>query len=111
MKEDEKKEKKMYREFTVTPGIAGFKVKIGCSEVCFGDAESLGRAISVYLNDPQGVEKEFVNADQRIGAVPQAEAPGYAPMGYGTGGSDMSPIGQAPYAGAAVTFNTTSTQV
>ena len=107
MKEDEKKEKKMYREFTVTPGIAGFKVKIGCSEVYFGGTESLGRAILVYLNDPQGVEKEFINADQRIGAVPQVGAPatGYTPYTIG-------PIGSLyTQAANSATFTTTSTQV
>jgi len=113
MKEDEKKEKKMYREFTVTPGIAGFKVKIGCSEVYFGGTESLGRAIVVYLNDPQGVEKEFINADQRIGMVPQP-VQNFAPMDLNTGGSSRVGIYPepyvGPYAGAAATFNTTSIQ-
>jgi len=102
MKEDEKKEKKVYREFTVTPGIVGFKVKMGCTEASFGDAESLGMVIVEYL---------IINADQRFGGGAPVEAPGYAWVEHGTGGSGMSPIGQAPYAGAAATFNTTSTQV
>jgi len=34
-------ERKRYREFTVTPGMCGFKVKIGCSEAYFSSAGDL----------------------------------------------------------------------
>jgi hypothetical protein len=56
-----------YREFTVTPGLRGFKVKIGCSEVYFGDAMALCASISAYLHDPRGVEKEYQSKDIRMG--------------------------------------------
>jgi hypothetical protein len=76
MDEQELKEKKKeadrprYREFTVTPGMCGFKVKIGCSEAYFEDVFRLGRAISDYLIDPQGVEKCFLGNDIRYNTAP-----------------------------------------
>lgn len=66
-------EGKRYREFTVTPGITGFKVKIGCSEVYFSEASGLSLAITSYLSNPQAAEKEFLGRDMRFnGAIPTA---------------------------------------
>ena len=64
-----------YREFTVTPGIAGFKVRIGCSEAYFGDVWQLVNKITEYLNDPAGVEKQMLADDQRFSATPQDMQP------------------------------------
>lgn len=68
-------DKKRYREFTVTPGMNGFKVKIGCSELYFSTAQELANAITAYLNDPQGTEQFYQQADQRWrGILPGVEA-------------------------------------
>jgi hypothetical protein len=61
--------KKMYREFTVTPGMVGFRVKIGCSEAYFGDAPSCLEAIDSYLKDPQETERQYQQDDQRGGGM------------------------------------------
>ena len=58
-------EKKRYREFTITPGLKGFKVKIGCSECYFTNVHTLSAAISDYLIDPQGYEKDTLAMDHR----------------------------------------------
>jgi hypothetical protein len=57
--------KKTYREFTVTPGMVGFKVKIGCSEAYFGDKDGVRQAICNYLNDPEEAEKFYLGLDMR----------------------------------------------
>ena len=64
-----------YREFTVTPGIAGFKVRIGCSEAYFSDVWQLVNKITEYLNDPAGVEKQMLTDDQRFSVPPQDMQP------------------------------------
>lgn len=64
-----------YREFTVTPGIAGFKVRIGCSEAYFSDVWQLVNKITEYLNDPAGVEKQMLTDDQRFSVPPQYMQP------------------------------------
>ena len=66
---------KKYREFTVTPGMAGFKVKIGCSEVYFGDAKALDLAISAYLKDPEAMEKKMTAGDIRNNPSPAGPVP------------------------------------
>jgi hypothetical protein len=55
-----------YREFTVTPGLCGFKVKIGCSEAYFGGAADLLNAIEKYMDDPQKTERRFMSNDIRF---------------------------------------------
>ena len=67
MDEEMKKEevRKTYREFTVTPGMSGFKVKIGCSEVYFTTAEKCALAVHGYLLNPQETEKLYQSTDQR----------------------------------------------
>jgi hypothetical protein len=60
-------ERKRYREFTVTPGICGFKVRIGCSEAYFQSASQVGSAITDYMLDPQGTERKYLNVDIRVG--------------------------------------------
>ncbi len=67
-------ERKRYREFTVTPGVCGFKVKIGCSEAYFGTTAALGDAITDYLADPITKERRLLNSDIRFGG-PLAGAP------------------------------------
>jgi hypothetical protein len=52
--------KMKYREFRVTPGLVGFKVIVGCSELYFTDAKKMGKEIMRYLNNPDKVEKEYV---------------------------------------------------
>jgi hypothetical protein len=58
--------RKRYREFTVTPGLCGFKVRIGCSEAYFCLVGDLVKAIVDYLLDPQGTERKFQNEDIRL---------------------------------------------
>jgi len=66
--------KNVYRGFNVVPGIHGFKVVIGCSELYFGSAEALHRALTRYLDDPQGTEKRFMEDDIRYGTLTPATA-------------------------------------
>lgn len=73
-------ERKKYREFTVTPGVTGFKVKIGCSEVYFSDARVLAAAINDYLSDPQRTEQDFLRTDIRLAVTPPS--PGNTPENY-----------------------------
>lgn len=40
----------MYRKFTITPGMCGFKVEMGCSELYFGHVSALKAAINSYLD-------------------------------------------------------------
>ena len=68
-------ERKRYREFTVTPGFCGFKVRIGRSEAYFGSVDNLVTAIENYLQNPQATERKFQNADIRIGGT--LEPPAY----------------------------------
>jgi hypothetical protein len=58
-------ERPRYREFTVTPGLCGFKVKIGCSELYFEDVVQLGQHIANYLENPQKTERKFQEGDIR----------------------------------------------
>jgi hypothetical protein len=67
--------KKKYREFTVTPGMVGFKVKIGCSEAYFGDKDGVRQAICNYLNDPEEAEKFYLGLDMRAGVLAGAPTP------------------------------------
>lgn len=73
MEEHEEKRKEAerlrYREFTVTPGMVGFKVKIGGSETYFSDAGSLAVAIGEYLEDPDDIEARYRQKDQRYGML------------------------------------------
>jgi hypothetical protein len=62
----EEPRRNQYREFTVTPGITGFKVKIGCSEAYFSSAEQLSTAIVAYLADPHGTERLYMTKDIRL---------------------------------------------
>ena len=73
MDEDKKEERSLYREFTVTPGMVGFKIRIGCSELYFGDASSCLEAISGYMKTPQATERRYQRDDQRLGG--NLEAP------------------------------------
>jgi hypothetical protein len=91
LREDEtakkrEEERPRYREFTVTPGVCGFKVKIGCSEAYFKTALELADAIHLYLADPRGAERRFMSQDIRMGGgiaiplgmmSPSVTAPGY----------------------------------
>ncbi len=61
-----KDERKRYREFTVTPGLTGFKVRIGCSELYFSNTSALIAEIHNYLNDPQKTERKFQNENIRL---------------------------------------------
>jgi hypothetical protein len=70
MDEDEKEERSSYREFIVTPGIVGFKVRIGCSEAYFGNKDDLRQAICNYLNDPQTEEKRYRRNAHVLGNQP-----------------------------------------
>lgn len=54
-----------YKEFTVTPGMRGFKVKIGCAELYFGDTQTLLEAIRLYLQDPIKSVRHFTDKDIR----------------------------------------------
>jgi hypothetical protein len=69
-----------YREFTVTPGLVGFKVKIGCTEAYFGDKDSVGKAIAAYLNDPVATENEYLKSDMRNYNAPPVDEPGRPPQ-------------------------------
>ena len=63
--------RRRYREFTVTPGMCGFKVRIGCCELYFDDAGALAAEITDYLDDPQQVERKFLENDaRRVNEVP-----------------------------------------
>jgi hypothetical protein len=59
-----------YREFTVTPGMYGFKVKIGCSELYFSTPEQLSNAIAIYLKTPDVSENFFRDHDHRLNPIP-----------------------------------------
>jgi hypothetical protein len=63
---EERRRKMKYREFTVTPGMVGFKVSIGCRDAYFGDKDSVGKAIVDYLNDPQRVEEVYIEEDIKM---------------------------------------------
>jgi hypothetical protein len=67
-------EPKRYREFTVTPGMCGFKVKIGCSEAYFSTAPQLSDAIAEYLFDPQGTTDKMISGDIRLLSIPAGGA-------------------------------------
>lgn len=74
---DQKEEIKVprYREFTVTPGVCGFKVKIGCSELYFSDIRVLSDAITEYLLNPQRTEELYLSRDKRLSSLfPQGQA-------------------------------------
>ena len=78
---------KRYRNFTVTPGIVGFSVQMGCTLAFFGDAADLSAAICNYLTDPEGTEKRFLEADRRYhtglpeGQIEPCFEPGIAETG------------------------------
>jgi len=55
-----------YREFTVTPGLRGFKVRIGCSEAYFSNADHALAAIQAYMRDPQRTEINVLGGDIRL---------------------------------------------
>ena len=55
-----------YREFKVVPGIQGFKVVIGCSEVYFGDEKDLAISLNAYLSNPEEMEKKMLSKDIRF---------------------------------------------
>lgn len=55
----------------MTPGLCGFKVKIGCSELYFSGAGALAAEIQNYLADPQETKLKFQSADNRVnGGIP-----------------------------------------
>jgi hypothetical protein len=64
-------ERMRYRSFTVIPGLHGFKVKIGCSEVYFSTAQDVQREINNYFNDPNGTSRKFQREDIRFECMPQ----------------------------------------
>jgi hypothetical protein len=64
-----------FRSFEVSPGLSGFKVKIGCSEAYFSTAHELKKAISLYLTNPQAVEESYMKGDLRYGSIPVDPTP------------------------------------
>lgn len=53
------------RAFTVTPGVKGFVVQIGCQVAGFSNANDLLLSITEYLNDPDGMEERLYSAPMR----------------------------------------------
>ena len=64
--EDKMEDRKWYRTFTVTPGLAGFEVKIGCSKVYFSNARECANEIMRYMQSPQETEKDYQGSDHRL---------------------------------------------
>ena len=61
------------REITITPTTnMGFVVHSGCCIVCFKHYEDLIKALTDYLADPEGFEKDYQRSGGSSGApVPQ----------------------------------------
>jgi hypothetical protein len=53
-----------YRNFSVTAGLRGFKVAIGCKEAYFSTVTEMEKAIHDYLENPEETEKKFLEGDQ-----------------------------------------------
>jgi hypothetical protein len=68
-----------FRPFEVTPGVSGFKVRVGCSELYFSTPHELKKAISLYLTNPVAVEEAYLKKDIRYsGPTVQMEPAGLA---------------------------------
>jgi lipopolysaccharide/colanic/teichoic acid biosynthesis glycosyltransferase len=64
--EKTKQQKDRWRAFSVTPGIVGWKIVIGCTEAYFGSAEDCRMAIDQYLTRPRSTEEIYMQNDQRF---------------------------------------------
>ena len=51
----------MIRSFMVTPVLNGYIVEIGCQRLVFESVEKLTTNIALYLNNPDEVEKAFLD--------------------------------------------------
>jgi hypothetical protein len=54
-----------FREITITPGVSGFKVKIGCSEVYFSGWNDLLCELTKYYKNPHKTEEYYLLCDHR----------------------------------------------
>jgi hypothetical protein len=54
------------RQFTVSKGLMGYVVNIGCQTCGFTTKEELIYAITDYINDPKGMEKKYYSDRYRI---------------------------------------------
>lgn len=52
----------MIRPFTVTPVLNGYLVSIGCQNLAFTSKAMLTDTIKAYLDDPEAVEKDFIES-------------------------------------------------
>jgi len=44
---------------TITPGVRGFVVQIGCQVCGFSNVQDLREALNEYLGDPEGCERKY----------------------------------------------------
>lgn len=60
--------KKIDHDITITPTVnGGFIVKVGCATLVYRLASELVSDLGKYLEDPEGVEKEYREAcDRRV---------------------------------------------
>jgi hypothetical protein len=75
----EARPRKKYRDILITPGMVGFKVKIGCAELYYANPKTLLKDLVRYLREPDITTREFLSKDQRL----IADAP-QAPEYFGT---------------------------
>ena len=48
------------RNLTIKKVMNGFSVKVGCQDVVFRSKKKLLNELSRYIDDPDGVEKEYI---------------------------------------------------
>ena len=54
------------REFTVTSGVRGFCVRIGCQIAGFSTKEDLLVALTEYITDPEATEKKYYSSKECV---------------------------------------------
>jgi hypothetical protein len=50
----------MTRAITITPVLNGFLIAVGCQQVVFTDKQSMLAQLSEYYDNPDQVEKRFI---------------------------------------------------
>lgn len=51
----------MIRDISIHAVLNGFVVQVGCQTIVFNTAESLASNLTLYLNNPDEFEKEFIH--------------------------------------------------
>jgi hypothetical protein len=59
---------KRYRDLKIVPGIRGFKVSVGCTELYFTNYQELLEALRGYFEEPVVQEQRYLDHDLRYGS-------------------------------------------